>query len=360
MGLSEDVRSRDGIIASMQDVVLKQYLFLRNLALPVIERFGQGGRDALVEAFRQYGTWRGDNISVALSRVGKERDAVALLSHWDGVEFVLPALSGKVVIEGDSGEALVSLPAAPGSDYFARQGDATLLRQFWPEVLKGMARGYDAKLALTGGDATAGAWTLRASYSGPRSGRNEPAEGGALDEILSDPERALKLVLQTSRNNGALYMFIAREVIRRYDAAGELLIREGVRGIGRERGNAIKERHLREGKSLNLKNMMLDWDGPLVSTWVMREGHLSEGTWHQDCRYCPYADVWAEFGQEGLALGYLYDVELHTALCQTYHPNVVVRWEALKTRGDHLCKFRFSIPELVSPDDPQFVPRTPS
>jgi len=166
------------------------------------------------------------------------------------------------------------------------------------------------------------------------------------------------MVRQTSRNAGALYMFVAREIIRAYDATGEQLVREGVRGIGRERGTALKEKHLREGKPLNLKTLMLDWDGPLVSTWVFNEdGYLSEGSWHQDCVYCPYADVWGAFGPEGLSLGYLYDIEMHTTMYETYYPGTVLRWDELKTRGDHLCKFRISIPELVSPNDPEYVRR---
>ena len=143
-------------------------------------------------------------------------------------------------------------------------------------------------------------------------------------------------------------------MIRVWDATGEQLIREGVRGIGRERGSVLRDKHIREGKPLNLKTLMMDWDGPLVSTWVFNEGYLSDGAWHQDCRYCPYADVWAEFGKEGLDLGLLYDVELHTTMYQTYHPGTIVRWDALKTRGDHLCKFRISIPELASPNDPEY------
>ena len=63
----------------------------------------------------------------------------------------------------------------------------------------------------------------------------------------------------------------------------------------------------------------------------------------------------AESAREGLALGLLYDVELHTTIYQTYHPGAIVRWDALKTRGDHLCKFRISIPELMSSNDPQSV-----
>src|SRR5215472_1338656 len=62
MGLTEDVASRAGIIASMEDVALKQFLFLRNLADPVIARFGERGMKALDAAFRHYGQWRGDNI----------------------------------------------------------------------------------------------------------------------------------------------------------------------------------------------------------------------------------------------------------------------------------------------------------
>jgi hypothetical protein len=220
-----------------------------------------------------------------------------------------------------------------------------------------MPTGYDRKLALACIDASSeGPWSIQATYEGKPAGRTDlPQVRAAIRDIFAEPARALALVRGTSRNAGALYMFIAREVIRVWDATGEQLVREGVRGIGRERGSVLRDRHIREGKALNLKSLMLDWDGPLVSTWVFNEGYLSEGAWHQDCRYCPYADVWAEFGKQGLDLGLLYDIELHTTMYQTYHPGTIVRWDALKTRGDHLCKFRISIPELASPNDPEYA-----
>ena len=56
----------------------------------------------------------------------------------------------------------------------------------------------------------------------------------------------------------------------------------------------------------------------------------------------------------GVALPFLYDIELHTTMYETYHPGAVVRWDELKTRGDYLCKFRISIPELMSPNDPEY------
>ena len=74
--------------------------------------------------------------------------------------------------------------------------------------------------------------------------------------------------------------------------------------------------------------------------------------WHTDCTYCPLAEVWAEEGPEGLRLGYMFDAPNHRGLFQSYHPGVVVKWDEVKSRGDRVCKFHFSIPELVTPDDP--------
>jgi len=360
MGLTEDVASREGIIASMEDVALKQFLFLRNLADPVIARFGAAGMGVLDGAFARYGQWRGEGVRMGQASLVAGHDALAFLAHWDSCDFVLANLAGEVAVEGDAAKATLHLPGIPGADYFKiREGRPQLLHRYWAGLLRGMPAGYDDKLALTCPDVALGApWRIEAAYKGNPGGKIDAEHARAsIRDIFAEPARALALVRSTSRNAGALYMFIAREVIRRWDATGELIIREGVRGIARERGSVIRERHLREGKSLNLKSLMLDWDGPLVSTWVFTdEGYLSEGTWHQDCRYCPYADVWSEFGTEGLALGLLYDVELHPTMYETYHPGTVVRWEALKTRGDHLCKFRVSIPELVSPNDPEYRP----
>jgi hypothetical protein len=271
---------------------------------------------------------------------------------------VLASVAGEIAVEGNPAKAVLRLPHMPGAAYFrSHEGKLEVLHRYWSGLLQGMPAGYDEVLELSADDRPGAPWSIHANYDGAPSGKTSAANVLAgIRDVFTDPPRALGLVRGTSRNAGALYMFIAREVIRLWDATGEQVIREGVRGIGRERGSVLKEKHLREGKPLNLRSLMLDWDGPLVSTWVFNgEGYLSEGTWHQDCRYCPYADVWGEFGKEGLDLGLIYDVELHTTMYQTYHPGTIVRWEQLKTRGDHLCKFRFSIPELASPNDPEYV-----
>lgn len=88
MGLSEDVISREGIVASMEDVALKQFLFLRNLAEPVIARFGDRGTRALGDAFKRYGQWRGENIRMSQASLVSGHDALAFLANWDSCDFV--------------------------------------------------------------------------------------------------------------------------------------------------------------------------------------------------------------------------------------------------------------------------------
>ena len=44
-------------------------------------------------------------------------------------------------------------------------------------------------------------------------------------------------------------------------------------------------------------------------------------------------------------------MELHRGLVESYHPGAIVRWDELKTRGDTVCRFRFTIPELVTDEE---------
>jgi hypothetical protein len=99
---------------------------------------------------------------------------------------------------------------------------------------------------------------------------------------------------------------------------------------------------------------MENWDGQLVSLWQFAPGTLTEGLWHQDCTVCPYADVWSEFGPRALDLGYLYDNEMHSTYFKEYHPDMLVQFAAIKTRGDSVCRFRVSMPSRMLPGDPQF------
>jgi len=97
MGLSEGVRSREGIIASMKDVALKQFLFLRNLAGPVIARFGAAGMKVLDDAFAHHGRWRGEGIRMSQASIVCGRDALACIANWDSCDLVRANASGAIV-----------------------------------------------------------------------------------------------------------------------------------------------------------------------------------------------------------------------------------------------------------------------
>jgi hypothetical protein len=358
MGRNEDMYSREGLIASMEDVYLKQFIFLRNLSNAAVARFDDEGLAAVNAGVRDFGFWRGEFIRFRGQTMMEGTDALSLLRNWDGCDFAMAGLEGDVRVDGGPARATVTLPSVPGASYFEKQEAHEQLGLYWRLVFEGMADGFahDAMSAVVP-EVT----DLRAPFSvtwicPDRPSREGSAEG-VLEDVLDTPGRAVEVIRRSSMNNGALYFFVAREVLRRFDTAGEQAIREGVQGIGRERGLAHRERHLSQGKELNMKNLMEDWDGPLVSVWTWRgEPYLSESTWHSECAWCPYAAAWQEFGQEGLALGYLYDMEVHTTILQTYRPGAIIRWEKLKTRGDQVCQFRFVWPDLLKPGDPGYDP----
>src|SRR5579864_7447415 len=132
MGLSEDVISREGIIASMEDVALKQFRFLRNLAEPIIARFGDRGTKALGNAFKRYGQWRGETIRMSQASLVSGHDALAFLSNWDSCDFVLASLAGEIALDGGPAQATLRLPQMPGTAYFkAREGRPELLQRYW-------------------------------------------------------------------------------------------------------------------------------------------------------------------------------------------------------------------------------------
>jgi hypothetical protein len=136
---------------------------------------------------------------------------------------------------------------------------------------------------------------------------------------------------------------------------GEGKLREAVRALAHERADAQVEHHTEMGWELNVQTLMDHWDGQLVSIWQFAPGLLTEGTWHQDCTWCPYAAAWQDLGKRALDLGYLYDYELHPTYYRRYNPDMIVQFESIKTRGDAFCKFRISLPSKQQPGEPAFA-----
>jgi hypothetical protein len=195
-------------------------------------------------------------------------------------------------------------------------------------------------------------WTVPSAPDGPRT----PVRSGIFDRL----DDAVAMARRTSMNNGALYYFCGDAETRRFDMLGEAALREQVRALAHERADRQKTAHTANGWPLTVRTLMDHWDGQLISIWQFAPGILTDGTWHQDCTWCPYAAAWEGLGKRALDLGYLYDYELHPTYYRRYHPDMIVQFEAIKTRGDATCKFRISMPSAQEPEEPQFVGYTGS
>lgn len=345
MGFIEGV-DHEGLTDSLLDVYHKQSLFYRNIRECAHEDFGDAATPAIRAGLEDYGRWRAEVNRIQPSVVVDGQEPGSWVANWEAADFMMFATDPGFRSEGQAGEVRLSMPAPPEQAYFDQRGQGDWLQDFWDWTLAGLCEGMpglDASASRTQPDR----WEVVLRGAGV-----DPAAAGVASplSVLDDAPRAIALIRQSSVYNGGLYFFLARALIAAFDASGEACVRRGVRGIGRERGQALRDRHLAEGKPLDMKTLMDGWDGPLVSVWQWRdEGTLDSTRWLQDCTWCPYASAWQQFGTEGLSLGYLYDIELHTTMYNTYLPGIQVRWDTLKTRGDSTCGFRITAsPEVLA------------
>lgn len=339
MGLNEKLDA-EGFLTSLRVIQRSLSLFVTGLSAPLLEQYGTRGLDALDEAFYRWGKWRGERLRRSPETMSNGLRPDILIENWDSPDLVLSYADNLMTphINGSDVElAFATLPFAdqltgslePVLDSLYRRTGDGMAEAFNPHVDIGWApfgSGTNSRLRLS---------TLQF---------DAPAASVDPGRVLLDPVAAIGLMRRSAVSNGGFYSAVAQVAIERFDATGEHLIREGLRNIGRLRGETIRARHLAQGKELTIENLMNDWDGPLVSVWTFGdEGTLTADRWEQDCTYCPYAAAWADFGSRGLELGYMYDVEMHTAVYSAYHPGITVRWEKLKTRGDATCNFRLHL-----------------
>jgi len=350
MGFDEQV-TREGVVDSCQDLMRFQAMFSRHFVQAPVARFGDEGERAIRAGLRRYGAYRADLIRKNLN--GAPLTARSLVESWDMADYHLLTEVGTGAIEGSDRSVTVTIQDGPDWARWREyeEGLATA-RLYYAEVWPGIAAALGASMdldvsALDLRSPWSVTWTVPSAPDGPRT----PVHSGIFDRL----DDAVAMARRTSMNNGALYYFCGDAVTRRFDMVGEAALRENVRAIAIERADRQKAAHQAAGLPINVKTLMDNWDGPLVAVWRWEPGILSEGTWFQDCTWCPYAAAWGEFGQRGLDLGYIWDFELHPTYYRRYHPDMVVQFEAIKTRGDSMCKFRVSIPPLQKPDEPTFV-----
>lgn len=337
----------------METFASYQFLMLRNFHEPIERRLGAAGLAALERGVRRYGFYRGQWMRDRPATLVEGRDALSLVRNWDCADYALASAAGELGLEGTPARLTATWPRVPGAGYFAERGGGEALEPYWRNLLLGIAEGYDERLAVEWTELDREPWSVTWTFAGA------PAEPAAepLPDVFETPVKAVELIRRTTGVLAAQQMYVSRELVREFDATGEDIVRQAAYGFGSERGAAIRELHLEQGIPINLKSFAsgagLQERDPAEAIFVMRdEGHISDGTWYIDCTYCPLAEVWSSEGAEGLRLGFLFDAPNHRGLLESYHPGTVVRWHAVKSRGDATCKFRFTIPELMTADDP--------
>jgi hypothetical protein len=332
------------------------WIMLRAFYDVSVERFGAAGEQAVARGIRACGYFRGQQLRDAPVAFVSGRGVTALIENWDTAEWDLGHTDGQLQIHGSTNEFWTTLDAAPGSDYLMRYGDSPALELYWPQLLDGICAGYDPACRVEVlPNQPDGGWRLRWADAG--SGSAPAPVEVKLGRCLEDP---VALVAKTRVASGllaAFQMYVSRELHRSFDADGEEAVRAAAYQFGAERGSAIREHHQASGIPINLASFGssegLQARDPDEAVFVFRgEQHLSPGAYYMDCTYCPLQEVWAQEGAEGLRLGYLFDASNHRGLFQSYHPETVIRWDSVKSRGDSVCKFRFTIPSLLTDDDP--------
>ncbi|MFQ5934114.1 MAG: L-2-amino-thiazoline-4-carboxylic acid hydrolase [Dehalococcoidia bacterium] len=354
---TDERTGRDQRISSLCIIEEYYWMLLRHLHNAVSNRLGEPGLRALEEGFRITGRYRGEGLRQHPQTLAEGRDAMSLLCAWDVADLAFTHPDARIEVEGDAGQATVRLPRVPGSDYFASHEGSDILASYWQQTLEGIAAGYDEQLSVAYSEISsdgAAPWTITWTFSGDTTGASDGQPG----DPFADVAASIRLSRRTFGVFAALCMYVARALTDRFDATGEELMRESLYNFGFERSQGMREQALREGLPINFQTFfeLGQKRDPNGFTFVFRgDTHMSPGIFQATCTYCPCAEVWAEEGPDGLAFGYIYDMEVHRGLVEGFHPGGVVAWDKVKTRGDKVCDFRFSIPELVTKDDPEWA-----
>lgn len=135
-----------------------------------------------------------------------------------------------------------------------------------------------------------------------------------------------------------LYMKLGRSLLDVFGVEGESILREAVRRYGRDRGSALRERHLACGLKPNLYNMFNYYDLPLNTQYRQNKVRSTETERLTHTRSCPIADLWKAGGE--LALGRMYCEEFHHAMFGAYNCHIQINLaQTLTMEGIDYCCF---------------------
>ena len=138
-----------------------------------------------------------------------------------------------------------------------------------------------------------------------------------------------------------LFGYLSEELIRAFGLPGEACVREAARRFGRDRGRTLREKHLRIGAKVNMKNLFsLYPDLPSDPRFRRELQTLTPQERISHTLFCPMAAIWESHGQK--AVGRIYCEEFHPACYSEYAYGLThVNLARTQTQGDDAyCAFR--------------------
>ena len=161
-----------------------------------------------------------------------------------------------------------------------------------------------------------------------------------------------KCIMDLSDNYTMLYAFIADSLIRSFKTEGERSVREALRRYGRDRGLCSRERHLRAGYKINMKNLFsVMFDLPPDPRFERELQELNEEERVSHTLICPMADIWKRYGMR--TIGRIYCEEFHPACYNHYAYDCAVTGLAktLTQECDDYCDFNVVLRKANVPEE---------
>jgi hypothetical protein len=316
-------------LASLQTLLSHDGRFVRLVAQEAAQTLGSDGTATLEAALRRFGTWLACTVA---GRAGCDPGSLpALLQAWDVGDLAVGHETGWSAVTRDGDDLVLSLSGTPALRHFEESGAPALGRWYYTHVLEGISD-WAASAPPVSADDDRGL-TLRWP---DEAARPVPEPTGGLDDG--------RLLLHTAQGRGALMGLVGQALLDEHGTTGEYCLRTAMSRFGTERGKLRRERVDAQGLEPDIATMIANYDsGGHTSVWEWADGgELTAGRQFQDCTFCPFIPVWREL--DAMEIGRIYDYEFHVAQFRAFNPAIRLRWDALQTRGDSHCAFRFTLP----------------
>lgn len=161
-----------------------------------------------------------------------------------------------------------------------------------------------------------------------------------------------KQIINLGDNYTLLYSFLARSIIGECGGKGEKAVREGTRRFGRDRAEALRNKHMKLNVKVNMHSLFaVGPDLPPDPRFRRELQALNSQERVSHTLFCPMAAIWKEYG--AMDIGRIYCEEFHNACYSTYgYGYTKVNLAKTQTQeGDEYCAFNIVLRPENLPDE---------